>query len=82
MPGLAVLSDCKPGETVAVEKFGRNLAPDAVAGLNLKPGDAVTVEGFSLDHSGVRVTVGGKTLDIPTPQAENIWCRPGGQVLH
>ena len=73
-PGFRVLSDCKPGETVVVERFGRNLAPDAVTGL--KPGDAVTVEGFSLDRSGVRVTVGGKTFDIPTPQAENIWCRP------
>ena len=83
MPGLAVLSDCKPGETVVMEKFGRNLAPDAVAGLGIKPGDAVTIEGFSLDRSSVRVTVDGNTLDIPTPQAENIWCRPGGgQVLH
>ena len=88
MPGLAVLSDCKPGETVVVEKFGRNLAPPpghSFGGhgqIPLKPGDAVTVEGFSLDRSGVRVTVDGNTLDIPTPQAENIWCRRGGQVLH
>ena len=76
LPGLAVLSDCRPGETVAVEKFGRNLAPDAVAELNLRPGDAVTVDGFSLDRSNMRVTVGGKTFDIPTRHAENIWCRP------
>ena len=73
-PDLAVLSDCKPGGKAVVEKFGRNLAPDAVTGLN--PGDAVTVEGFSLDRSSVRVTVGGKTLDVPIRQAENIWCRP------
>ena len=74
LPGFAVLSDCKPGETVVVDRFGRNLAPGAVT--ELKPGDAVTVEGFSLDRSGVRVTVEGKTFEIPTPQAENIWCRP------
>jgi len=75
-PGLAVLSDCKPGEKAVVEKFGRNLAPDAVAGLNIKPGDDLTVEGFSLDRSAVRVSTAGKTLDIPTVLAENIWCRP------
>ena len=75
-PGLAVLSDCKPGEKAVVEKFGRNLAPDAIAGLGVKPGDTVTLEGFSLDRSSVRVTIDGRTLDIPTPQAENIWCRP------
>lgn len=74
MPDFKVLSDCAPGEKAVVEKFGRNLAPDAVP--RLKPGDTVTVEGFSLDRSSVRVTVNGKTLDIPTPQAENIWVRP------
>ena len=77
LPGFTVLSDCKPGKKVVVEKFGRNLAQDAAAGLGIKPGDAVTVEGFSLDRSMVRVTsADGGTLDIPTPQAENIWCRP------
>ena len=77
LPGLAVLSDCKPGEKAVVEKFGRNLAPDTIAGLNIKPGDTVTVEGFSLDRTMVRVTAAdGATLEIPTPQAENIWCRP------
>lgn len=74
LPGLAVLSDCNPGETVVVERFGRNLAPDAVTGL--KPGDVIAVGSFSLDRSGIRVTVGGQTFDIPTPLAENIWCRP------
>ena len=75
-PDLAVLSDCKPGGKAVVEMFGRNLAPDAVAALGVRPGDAVTLEGFSLDRSSVRVTVDGRTLDIPTAQAENIWCRP------
>ena len=82
LPGLAVLSDCKPGGKAVVEKFGRNLAPDAAAKLNIRPGDAVTVEGFSLDRSSVRVTVDGRTLDIPTPQAENIWCRPAEPQTH
>lgn len=75
-PGLAVLSDCNPGAKAVVERFGRNLAPDAVSALNIRPGDTVTVEGFSLDRSSVRIGIAGKTLDIPTPQAENIWCRP------
>lgn len=74
MPEFKVLSDCAPGEKAVVEKFGRNLAPDALP--RLRQGDAVTVEGFSLDRSSVRVTINGKTLDVPTPQAENIWVRP------
>ena len=82
LPGLAVLSDCKPGEKAVVERFGRNLASDAVAGLGIKPGDSVTVEGFSLDRSSIRVTVGDKTLEIPTPQAENIWVRPAEPRAH
>ena len=73
-PGLKVLSDCRPGEKAVVEKFGRNIAADAVP--QLKPGDAVTVEGFSLDRSALRVTVGGRTFEAPTPLAENIWVRP------
>ena len=74
MPDRAVLSDCRPGEKAVVEKFGRNLAQDAVTGL--KPGDTLTVGGFSLDRSAIRITTDdGRTLDIPTPQAENIWVR-------
>ena len=74
MPDLKVLSDCEPGSRVVVEKNGRNISPDAVPGL--KPGDAVTVEGFSLDRSAIRVTVSGSTIEVPTPLAENIWVRP------
>ena len=74
MQDFKVLSDCAPGEKAVVEKFGRNLAPDAVP--QLKPGDAMTVEGFSLDRSSVRVTAGSRTLEVPTAQAENIWVRP------
>jgi len=74
MPELKVLSDCEPGAHITVEKFGRNLAADSVP--RIKPGDAATVEGFSLDRSAIRVTAGGKTVEVPTPLAENIWCRP------
>ena len=74
MPDLKVLSDCAPGSRVAVEKTGRNISADAVPGL--KPGDAATVEGFSLDRSAIRVTVAGRTFEVPTPLAENIWVRP------
>ena len=77
LPDLAVLSDCKSGEKAVVEKFGRNLAQDAATGL--KPGDALAVEGFSLDRSSVRVTVGDRILEVPTPLAENIWVRPAGK---
>lgn len=73
-PELKVLSDCEPGTSVTVEKFGRNIAADAVP--KLKTGETLTIEGFSLDRSAVRVTVGGGTLDVPTPLAENIWVLP------
>ena len=73
-PDLKVLSDCVPGERVTVEKFGRNLAPDAVTGL--KTGDAATVEGVSLDRSAVRITLGGQQLSIGISAAENIWVKP------
>ena len=74
MPEFKVLSDCAPGSRVIVEKNGRNIPVDAVPGL--KPGDAMTVEGFSLDRSAIRVTVAGRTIEVPTPLAENIWVRP------
>lgn len=80
LPDLEVLSDCSPGEKATVEKFGRNIAPDAAPLLRI--GDAVTVEGFSLDRSSVRVTVDGRTFDIPTPIAENIWVRPSRKSFH
>ena len=73
-PDLKVLSDCVPGERVTVEKFGRNLAPDAVTGL--RTGDDATVEGFSLDRSAVRITRDGQQLSIGISAAENIWVRP------
>ena len=76
-PELRVLSDCTPGTRITVEKFGRNITADAVP--QLKPGDDATVEGFSLDRSAVRVTVGGRTLEVPTSLAENIWIRPAGK---
>ena len=72
-PGFKVLSECVPGEKAVAEKFGRNIKPDAE--MPLKPGDEMTVEGFSLDRSAIRVTVAGGTFHVPTSLAENIWVR-------
>jgi len=72
-PGFKVLSECVPGEKAVAEKFGRNIEPDAE--MPLKPGDEMTVEGFSLDRSAIRVTVAGGTFHVPTSLAENIWVR-------
>lgn len=72
-PELKVLSECAPGENAVAEKFGRNIVPDAQMPLNL--GDEMTVEGFSLDRSTIRVTVSGGTFEVPTSLAENIWVR-------
>ena len=72
-PGFKVLSECVPGEKAVAEKFGRNIEPDAE--MPLKPGDEMTVEGFSLDQSAIRVTVAGGTFHVPTSLAENIWVR-------
>ncbi len=72
-PELKVLSECVPGEKAVAEKFGRNIGQNAE--ILLKSGDEMTVEGFSLDRSAVRVTVSGGTFDVPTSLAENIWVR-------
>lgn len=72
-PELKVLSECVPGEKAVAEKFGRNIGQNA--DIPLKSGDEMTVEGFSLDRSAVRVTVSGGTFDVPTSLAENIWVR-------
>ena len=72
-PELKVLSECAPGETAVAEKIGRNVAPDAE--IPLEPGDEMTVEGFSLDRSTIRVTVSGSTFNVSTALAENIWVR-------
>ena len=72
-PELKVLSECVPGEKAVAEKFGRNIGQNAE--IPLKSGDEMTVEGFSLDRSAVRVTVSGSTFDVPASLAENIWVR-------
>ncbi len=72
-PGFKVLSECVPGEKAVAEKFGRNIESEVKTPL--KTGDEMTVEGFSLDRSTVRVTVSGNTFDVPTSLAENIWVR-------
>ncbi len=72
-PELKVLSECVPGEKAVAEKFGRNIGQNAE--IPLKSGDEMTVEGFSLDRSALRVTVSGGTFDVPISLAENIWVR-------
>ena len=72
-PGFKVLSECVPGEKAVAEKFGRNIESEVKTPV--KTGDEMTVEGFSLDRSTVRVTVSGNTFDVPTSLAENIWVR-------
>ena len=81
-PGLAAMSDCSPGSKVVVERFGRNLEPPlghpfgGYHQIPLQLGDIVTVEGFSLDRSAVRVTRDGQPLSIGIAAAENIWVKP------
>jgi len=82
LPDSKVLSDCVPGERITVEKFGRNLEPPlghpfgGYHQIPLQLGDVVTVEGFSLDRSAVRVTRDGQPLSIGIAAAENIWVKP------
>ena len=72
-PELKVLSECIPGEKAVAEKFGRNILPDAE--IPFKSGDEITMEGFSLDRSSIRVSIAGGTFNVPTSLAENIWVR-------
>ena len=67
---FTVLSTLEPGERAKVAKAGRNLAGEK---LLVEIGDAVTLEGISLDRSRFRVSVSGKRREIPVSVAENLY---------
>jgi len=68
---LRVLSSLEPGTCCRVAKFGRNFVGGEVAVPAV--GDAVTLEGVSLDRSRFRVSAGGKMLELPVSVAENLY---------
>ena len=70
---LCVLSELPPGESAAVEKFGRNISDPETIGLALH--DTFTMRGVSLDKTACRLTSAGREISIPLPVAENIWVR-------
>ncbi len=70
---IRVLSEISPGMTAAVERFGRNLRDPGRFGL--KPGASVTLQGVTLDRTGLRVLCGRKTLELSLSDAENIWVK-------
>ena len=69
---FCTLKDIAPGEEAEIYDFSRNLPSPETTGL--QRGEKVTVSGFSLDKSTLKVNSSGKTLDIPVADAENIWC--------
>ena len=68
---LAVLSEFKVGDTVKVQRFGRNLADTAKIAISI--GDFLTIEGVSLDKTSLRLSRAGVPLELPISVAENIW---------
>ena len=40
---------------------------------DLSAGDTVTVEGFTIDHAGLRILRNGALIVLPLETAENIW---------
>ncbi len=70
---LVPLTNCRPGDTVTIEKLGRNIAENDNPGVAV--GDTITIEGTSLDRTELRVTRDGQSINIPVCVAENIWSR-------
>lgn len=74
MENLRILSECKPGETVVVKGFCRNLTDTGHLGVSI--GDTVTLQGFSLDRTSVTLMKNGTNMTMPLAIAENIWMSP------
>lgn len=77
---FCTLNELAPEETAVIDRFSRNLDETALPAL--EPGDQIRLSALSLDRTLLKVTVNGKTLEIPLAAAENIWCRrcPGRQL--
>ena len=71
---MAVLSEFKVGDTIKVQRFGRNLKETAETGVAI--GDVLTIEGVSLDKTSLRLIREGGAIELPQTMAENIWCVP------
>ncbi len=67
------LKELSVGESALIDRFSRNLNASPQTPLN--PGDTVTVSGISLDKTLLKLTVGGKNVELPVTDAENIWCK-------
>ena len=67
------IKDLAIDESALIDRFSRNFsAPET---LPIAPGDKVTLTGISLDKTLLKLTVNGKTLELPIAAAENIWCK-------
>ena len=75
---LAVLTEFDVGKVVAIQRFGRNIGQADLSMLSL--GDTVTIDGFSLDKTSIRLNREGAILEIPIHVAENIWVAPVADV--
>jgi DtxR family Mn-dependent transcriptional regulator len=75
---LAVLTEFDVGKVVAIQRFGRNIGQADLSMLSL--GDTVTIDGFSLDKTSIRLNREGTILEIPIHVAENIWVAPVADV--
>ncbi len=73
---LRLLTDFGNGDSATVAQFGRNLEGRSDLGISI--GDAVTIEGVSLDKAFLRLSLGGITRELAIEDAENIWARPAG----
>ncbi len=67
-PDLITLDAMEPGQTGVICRAGRNL--DASP---LPLGTTILVQGYSLDHTAIRVTHNGNITEIPLSTAENLW---------
>ena len=71
--GINLLTVFQSGETVIIEKIGRNLQGAEDIGIAI--GDSVTLDGISLDKTSLRIRKEDRQMAIPLAVAENIWAK-------
>ena len=69
--GTTVLSEVESGSRISVLKIGKNVS--ALSNLPFAVGDTLTVQGWSLDKSSIRIKKDGDEISIPLEIAENLW---------
>lgn len=72
--GFCVLSDVPAGNTILFDRVGRG----TLEKVPFKRGEPLLVESIALDRSQYTVLYGKKSVIVPQPVAEHMWCKRTG----